>query len=89
MKILLLSLKYFESKFIIARLMLISRKGREAISEENYLLFKLFCREFNISSHFKKSDTPARISMPNLYKKLHFAKLALRDQAKIFAPLAY
>jgi hypothetical protein len=56
-----LLIKYLDLGFIYGKLALLSKRFKNTVEAENYLMFKHFLRTFNIpSERLKRSNIPAR-----------------------------
>ena len=61
-----LLMKYLDLFEVITRLMPCSKKVRELVMTENYIIFKHFLRYFTLNKRLQKSDIPAKINIMKL-----------------------
>jgi hypothetical protein len=57
-------------KFIYVKFSVLNKATKRIASEENFLLFKMFIKEYNLNSRFKRADTPARMDISKLIRSI-------------------
>jgi len=62
-------MQFCNNKEIICKLMLLSKRIRQLLREENYFLFKRFLAVFSLHKRLKKSDVVAQVDILDLFKR--------------------
>jgi len=74
-------MKYLDLKEIICKLMILNKAIRAEIKSENYLLFKMFVKEYSLNKRFYRSDMVAHYDVFKLIKQnLILSKLTKPQQ---------
>lgn len=62
-------LKYLDLDDIMRKMIVLNKRTRELILQENYIIFKHFIRYFNLHERLKRADIPAKIDILQLIKE--------------------